>query len=133
MRSPLLLILLFTQLAWSAVNDPNDYKWSGEHTFGGSIILGADLQAGGKKITGLADGEADSDAATVGQLGGGGIAWSTPVDANIVPDGDGTWSLGSSGIRWLAGFFDQVHVRDMWVDSSTYIERGSTAVGSYVR
>lgn len=32
--------------------------------------------------------------------GGGGDAWSDPVDANIVPDGDNTRSLGSSSNRF---------------------------------
>lgn len=38
-----------------------------------SSPLTADLAAGGKKITGLANGVAATDAATVGQIGGGGI------------------------------------------------------------
>lgn len=46
--------------------------------------------------------------------GGGGQDWSDPVDADIVPDGDGTRDLGSSAAR-----FAELHIDSMEINGST--------------
>ena len=47
---------------------------------------------------------------------GGGDAWSDPVDADIVPDADGTRDVGSSVNRFAEGHFDAVHSQN-WVSN----------------
>ena len=44
--------------------------------------------------------------------GGAGISWSTPVDANIIPDGDNNRDLGSAGVEF----------RDLYLDGIAYID-----------
>lgn len=53
--------------------------------------------------TGLWGPEEDSGAA-------GGDAWSDAVDADIVPDGDGTRDLGATATRFAQGYVDEMHV-----------------------
>lgn len=42
--------------------------------------------------------------------GGGGDAWSDPVDADIVPDGDGTRDLGATATRFAETYTDKLNV-----------------------
>lgn len=44
--------------------------------------------------------------------GGGGITWSTPVDANIVPDSNNTRSLGTSGTGFSSLYVNAVYDLD---------------------
>lgn len=48
--------------------------------------------------------------------GGGGITWSTPVDANVVPDGDTTRSLGVSGLRFLETRSRDIYLQNLYED-----------------
>jgi hypothetical protein len=51
--------------------------------------------------------------------GGGGISWSDPVDANIVPDADGTRNLGSSANRFAAAHVDAIDLNGVTLDGAT--------------
>ena len=53
---------------------------------------------------------------TLGSGGGGGDEWSDAVDADIVPDGDGTRDLGSNAAR-----FAELHVDTIDLNGSTVI------------
>ena len=53
---------------------------------------------------------------TIDASGGSGIAWSTPVDANIVPDANNTRSLGSSSNRFAA-----THTNALTVSATTTV------------
>jgi len=78
----------------SAVQDTGDETIAGIKTFSSSPIVPApttDLQAATKKYV-------DDNG------GGGGDLWSDVVDANIIPDGDGTRKIGSSTVR-----FEEMH------------------------
>ena len=45
--------------------------------------------------------------------GGGGITWSTPVDANIVPDTDSAYTLGTDPKRFSDGFAYSFHISNL--------------------
>lgn len=51
--------------------------------------------------------------------GGSGITWSTPVDANIIPDGSGTRSMGSVSLT-----MNEIHVDDIYTSSITLANSG---------
>lgn len=51
--------------------------------------------------------------------GGGGVTWSDPVDADIIPDADGTRDLGSSAIRFAVLHVDQIDLAGVALDGSS--------------
>jgi hypothetical protein len=51
--------------------------------------------------------------------GGGGISWSTAVDANVVPDADGTRSLGSGTNRFATLHVDNIDLNGVTLDGTT--------------
>jgi len=48
-----------------------------------------------------------------------GIAWSTAVNSNILPDTDSTYTLGDATHKWSDGFFDQVTIGGIVLDGTT--------------
>lgn len=69
--------------ATSGTTPPNPFASGGGSGIPQGGPLTEDLDAGGFKVTGLADGVAASDAATVGQLGGGGNPQPTLADLGL--------------------------------------------------
>ncbi|MGB0507098.1 MAG: hypothetical protein ACPGGK_12960, partial [Pikeienuella sp.] len=47
--------------------------------------------------------------------GGSGDAWGDAVDADVVPDGDGTRDLGSTGTRFAQSYVDQSYVTEGFI------------------
>lgn len=62
---------------------------------------------------------------------GSGDAWSDPVDADIVPDTDSLYDLGSTTLRFALGFIDDLTVTtsiELGHDTDTTITRASAGV-----
>jgi len=64
--------------------------------------------------------------------GGGGDLWSDVVNANIIPDADGTRNIGATGTRFANGFFDALSVGgNITVSDGSEVKIGSTTVLEY--
>eukprot|EP01048_Picozoa_sp_COSAG05_P005759 COSAG05_NODE_351_length_10910_cov_25.021645_8_plen_657_part_00 len=61
---------------------------------------------------------------------GGGISWSTPVDANIIPDTDDTYDIGSLVTQFRNAYFDgTVRTDNLTVDSTASVAANITLGG----
>ena len=61
---------------------------------------------------------------------GGGISWSTPVDANIAPDTDDTYDIGSLVTQFRNAYFDgTVRTDNLTVDSTASVAANITLGG----
>lgn len=82
----------------------------------------------GKVLT-VSVGELDVEWATPSG-GGGGDAWSDPVDADIVPDADGTRDLGATATRFAETYTDALDVTNNIVVGGTVDGRDIATDGS---
>lgn len=62
--------------------------------------------------------------------GGGGIAWSDPVDADIIPDADGTRDLGATATRFAETYTDALFVTNNITVGGTVGGRNLTTDGT---
>ena len=61
---------------------------------------------------------------------GGGISWSTPVDANIIPDTDDTYDIGALATQFRNAYFDgTVRTDNLTVDSTASVSANITLGG----
>lgn len=109
-------------------NDLSHYS-NASSGFAVAADLASTANAKGASLIGIEDSAANFTATNVEAalaelsdaiVGGSGIAWSDPVDADIVPDTDGARDLGSSGVRFGVLHVDSIDLGGTSVDGTTF-------------